>query len=134
MFLNIQDAINSLLKFNIIYEKQREILKENPECYNARFVEQYMYIYDSRLIVSKCNIIDNLKLYHLRMERKDISHLQLHYAKNRNNRVFYFIIYMEKSEFYLETLDAGIAMKTFFTSWNAGRNWKVKQQIPVEYY
>ena len=126
---------NALKKINVFdrnYEKQMKVWEEHPEVYEAKFVPQYYYMYDSRMVEEKCRVIDNLKLYYMNMDRTDITHLSLYYAKERSNKVYYFITYLEKGEFYVESIDGGIAFKTFLTSWTAGRSWKVKNQIPVE--
>ena len=135
MFNKLDSGIKSINNFNNIYLMQKCILESNQELYDARFVEQWYYYYDSRLAGNKCDVIDNLKLYHLRnVERTDITHLNLHYAKTFNNKIYYFIVYREKGEMYVEMLAGGMALKTFFTSWIDGKKFKVKQKIDVEYY
>ena len=132
----MQHALKTINNFDIIYKKQIEIFKEHPDCYAARFVEQYCYIYDSRKIGLPCDALENLKLYFLNIERNEINqinNLSFYYAKGYNSKVYYFITYFEKNEMYVEICMGGIYVKTFLTSWLTPLRLKVKQKIDVEY-
>ena len=132
----MQHSLKLIDNFNKIYEKQITLLKQFPECYEQRFVEQYCYIYDSRKIGTVWNPLENLKLYYMnieRNERNEINNLSFHFGKSFNNKLYYFTTYFEKNEIYVEICIGGLYIKTFLTSWLQTLKLKKRERIAVEY-
>ena len=132
----MQHSLKLIDNFNKIYEKQITLLKQFPECYEQRFVEQACYLYDSRKIGTSCDPLENLKLYYMNIERKErneINNLSFHFGKSFNNKLYYFTTYFEKNEIYVEICIGGLYIKTFLTSWLQNLKLKKRERIVVEY-
>ena len=132
----MQHSLKLIDNFNKIYEKQITLLKQFPECYEQRFVEQACYIYDSRKIGTVCNPLENLKLYYMNIERNEINeinNLSFYFGKSFNNKLYYFTTYFERNEIYVEICIGGLYIKTFLTSWLQTLKLKKRERIAVEY-
>ena len=113
--------------FNKNWNTTKKVLIHLPN-----YVEQYMYIYDSKRIYQENNGYDNLQLYSELMQRLDISNLRMMWVKLDDDSCFFVCIFKEKNDYYLEYKTNGVHKKVWLSMWIQNTRVVEKKRIEVE--
>ena len=120
----LQDNIKT---FNKNWNTTKKVLIHLPN-----YVEQYMYIYDSKKIYQDNNGYDNLELYSELMQRLDISNLRMMWVKLDDDSCFFVCIFKEKNDWYLEYKTNGVHKKVWLSMWVQNTRVVEKTRVEVE--
>ena len=120
----LQDNIKT---FNKNWNTTKKVLIHLPN-----YVEQYMYIYDSKKIYQDNNGYDNLELYSELMQRLDISNLRMMWVKLDDDSCFFVCIFKEKNDWYLEYKTNGVHKKVWLSMWVQNTRVVEKKRVAVE--
>ena len=113
--------------FNKNWNKSKAVI-----CHLPNYVEQYMYIYDSKKIYQDNNGYDNLELYAELLQRLDISNLRMMWVKLDDDSCFFVCIFKEKNDYYLEYKTNGVHKKVWLSMWIQNTRIVEKKRIEVE--
>ena len=129
----------------LFYIMLKKLLQDNIKIFNKNwnttkkvlihlpnYVEQYMYIYDSKRIYQENNGYDNLQLYSELMQRLDISNLRMMWVKLDDDSCFFVCIFKEKNDYYLEYKTNGVHKKVWLSMWIQNTRVVEKKRIEVE--